>query len=174
MSMGKAAAAGEPSFEQFVRAHARQLLVVAVGLTGHAQDGEDLLQTALARVSRRWGKGAQDQPVAYTTTVMARLSVDRWRAAQRRPRLLLTAAVPERTAEPPGRDPLNAQVLGALHALPPRQRAVVVLRFLEDLSEQQTADTLGISVGTVKSTTSKALARLRAAGMTPVNKETTQ
>jgi RNA polymerase sigma-70 factor (sigma-E family) len=161
-----------PSFEQFVRAHARQLLVVAVGLTGHAQDGEDLLQSALVRVARRWGKGAEEQPVAYTRAVMARLSVDRWRAAQRRPRLVLTAAVPDRTASQPHGAGLDADLLAALRALPPRQRAVVVLRYLEDLSEQQTADALAVSVGTVKSASSKALARLRAAGVSePVDEE---
>jgi RNA polymerase sigma-70 factor (sigma-E family) len=169
--VGTAPADDEPSFEQFVRACARQLLVIAVGLTGHAQDGEDLLQVALVRVARRWGKGAEAQPVSYTRAVMARLAVDRWRAAQRRPRLMLTGAVPDRTAAPHGDRP-DAGVLAALRALPPRQRAVVVLRYLEDLSEQQTADALAISVGTVKSTSFKALARLRAAGVTdPVDQE---
>lgn len=149
--------------------------MVAVGLTGHAQDGEDLLQTALSRVARRWGKGAEVQPVAYARSVMARLAVDRWRAAQRRPRLLLTGAVPERTAQQPDRALLDEDLLATLRALPPRQRAVVVLRYLQDLSEQQTADALGVSVGTVKSASAKALARLRAITTTgTVNKETTR
>jgi RNA polymerase sigma-70 factor (sigma-E family) len=170
--VGTAPADDEASFEPFVRAHARQLLVIAVGLTGHAQDGEDLLQAALVRVARRWGKGAEAQPVSYTRAVMARLAVDRWRAAQRRPRLVLTGAVPDRTAVQPHGDHLDPGVLAALRALPPRQRAVVVLRYLEDLSEQQTADVLAISVGTVKSASFKALARLRAAGVTdPVDEK---
>lgn len=106
---------------------------------------------------------------------MARLAVDRWRAARRRPRLLLTGAVPERTAAQPDRVLLEEDLLAALRALPPRQRAVVVLRYLQDLSEQQTADALSISVGTVKSTSSKALARLRTITTTDtVNKETTR
>jgi RNA polymerase sigma-70 factor (sigma-E family) len=170
--VGTAPADDEASFELFVRAHARQLLVVAVGLTGHAQDGEDLLQAALVRVARRWGKGAEAHPVAYTRAVMARLAVDRWRSAQRRPWLMLTGAVPDRTAAQPHGDRPDAGVLAALRALPPRQRAVVVLRYLEDLSEQQTAEALAISVGTVKSASFKALARLRAAGVTnPVDEE---
>jgi RNA polymerase sigma-70 factor (sigma-E family) len=170
--VGAARADDGVSFEQFVRAHARQLLLVAVGLTGHAQDGEDLLQSALVRVARRWGRGAEEQPVAYTRAVMARLAVDRWRAAQRRPRLVLTGAVPDRPEEQPHDDRLDADLLAALRALPPRQRAVVVLRYLEDLSEHQTADVLAVSIGTVKSASSKALARLRGAGVaTAVDEE---
>jgi RNA polymerase sigma-70 factor (sigma-E family) len=150
----------ELSFELFVHRHARELLLLAVGLTGHAQDGEDLLQAALMRVAAKWGKGAEQHPVAYTRTVLTRLSVDRWRSSRRRPRLVLVSDLPdvgESAADQAG----DMLLLSALRELPRRQRAVVALRYLEDLSEQQTAELLGISVGTVKSTASKALARLR-------------
>jgi RNA polymerase sigma-70 factor (sigma-E family) len=162
MGVGHRAEQDAQSFELFVHGHARELLLLAVGLTGHAQDGEDLLQTALVRVAARWGRGAEQNPVAYTRTVLTRLSVDRWRSARRRPQLLLVSDPPEvSTAPDPGRWDDEA-LLHALRELPPRQRAVVALRYVEDLSEQQTAQVLGISVGTVKSTASKALARLRA------------
>lgn len=153
----------ERSFEVFVHRHGQELLRVAVGLAGHVQDGEDLLQAALVRVAGRWGQGAELDPVPYARTVMARMSIDRWRAAQRRPRLVLVGTVPEMT-DPPAEDgAADVVLLSALRSLAPRQRAVVVLRYLEDLSEKQTADALGVSVGTVKSTASKALARLRTA-----------
>lgn len=161
----------ELSFEQFVHRHARELLLLAVGLTGHAEDGEDLLQTALVRVASKWGRGAEQNPVAYTRTVLTRLSVDRWRAARRRPQLLLVPDPPEVLA---GVDPGGAAsdaLLDALRGLPTRQRAVLALRYIEDLSEQQTAQVLGISVGTVKSTASRALARLRTSEPTATEAE---
>ena len=153
--------ARQAGFEVFVRLEAPRLLRIAVGLTGQAQDAEDLLQVALERVSRRWGRGAEQEPVAYCRTVLARLAVDRWRARQRRPALLLTAAVPDRAAPGDGEVGVEPALLEALRALPPRQRAVVALRYLEDLSEQETAAALGAALGTVKSQAAKGLARLR-------------
>ncbi len=148
-------------FDAFVRSRADDLLAVAIVLTGDRHEGEDLLQAALERVARRWDRGASDHPFAYTRQVLARLSVDRWRALSRRPRLALTGSVPDSVGGGEPAEPFDAGLLTALRALPPRQRAVVALRFLEDLSEQQTADALGVTVGTVKSQASKGLARLR-------------
>ena len=161
--MGPGGAQQQALFEQFVRREAPALLRTALGLTGHRQDAEDLLQAALERVSRRWGRGAEESPGAYCRTVLAHLAVDRYRAARRRPALLLTGTPPDEPASDAPAEPLSDELLRALRALPPRQRAVVALRCLEDMSEQQTADVLGVSVGTVKSQTSKGLARLRAA-----------
>jgi RNA polymerase sigma-70 factor (sigma-E family) len=156
-------------FEAFVRLEAGRLLRTAIALTGHPHDAEDLLQVALERVARRWGRGAELDPSAYCRTVLARLAVDRWRAVQRRPGLVLTALVPERAALPAADVDLSGDLLAALRDLPARQRAVVALRYLEDLSEQETAAALGIAVGTVKSQASKGLARLRAAAATGVH-----
>ena len=153
--------ARQAGFEAFVRRDAAALLRTALALTGQAQDAEDLLQAALERMSRRWGRGAERDPVAYCRTVLARLAVDRWRARQRRPALLLTAAVPERATHGQHDAGLEPELLAALRALPARQRAVVALRYLEDLSEQETAAVLGIATGTVKSQAAKGLARLR-------------
>lgn len=161
LGVGAKSDGDERSFELFVHRHARELLLLAVGLTGHAQDGEDLLQAALVRVAAKWGKGAEQHPVAYTRTVLTRLSVDRWRSSRRRPRLVLVSDLPDVVGESAADQAGDFLLLNALRELPRRQRAVVALRYLEDLSEQQTAELLGISVGTVKSTASKALARLR-------------
>lgn len=159
-------------FEAFVRDEAAGLLRTAVGLTGTLQEGEDLLQQALERVARHWDRAGAN-PTAYTRTVMARLAVDRWRALQRRPALLLTAAVPDRPAAVPEVG-VDARLLAALRDLPARQRAVVVLRYLEDQSEVQTAEVLGVSVGTVKSQASKALVRLRQAMYRELSEESTR
>lgn len=148
-------------FDAFVLSRADDLLAVAVVLTGDRHEAEDLLQAALERVARRWDRGASDFPFAYTRQVLARLSVDRWRALSRRPRLALTGSVPDSVVAGEPEEPFDAGLLAALRALAPRQRTVVALRFLEDLSEQQTADALGVTVGTVKSQASKGLARLR-------------
>lgn len=131
-------------------------------LTGNEATAEDLVQTALANTWARWPRvERQDAPEAYVRRVMLSTFLTwnrrRWRDE------VPVAAVPDRVAI--GNAFADADrrrsVLDALRELPRRQRAVVVLRFLEDLSEAQAADALGCSVGTVKSQTSKALARLR-------------
>lgn len=142
-------------FEEFVVARRDALLRTAYLLTGNHHDAEDLVQSALIKVVPKWGRIA-DQPEAYVRKVLVRESVNRWRS--RRWREVPTALVPE-TAYPGSID--RVALLDDLRRLSPRQRAVLVLRYFDDLTEVDTAAALGISVGTVKSHARDALARLR-------------
>ncbi|WP_092614707.1 SigE family RNA polymerase sigma factor [Jiangella sp. DSM 45060] len=147
-------------FEDFVRASLPGLLRYGHALTGSPHDGADLVQTVLEKVGSRWGKLMRQDvdPLAYVRRSMANAHVSRWR---RRRREVLVDEFPERAVMPADR--LDGEpVWQALAQLPPRQRAVLVLRYYEDLSEAQIAAALGISAGTVKSQASKALAKLRA------------
>jgi RNA polymerase sigma-70 factor (sigma-E family) len=150
-------------FREFVAARSTELLRTAYFLTGgdvHA--AQDLLQIALIATARRWGNiRRQDRPEAYVRRAMARHQINRWRAMTRRPEVLM-AAPPEL----PDRDQhadvdLREGLMAALRELPPRQRAVVVLRYYEDRSETEVAEMLNVSVGTVRSQTAKAVAKLR-------------
>ncbi|HEY7147361.1 MAG TPA: SigE family RNA polymerase sigma factor [Streptosporangiaceae bacterium] len=150
-------------FDDFVRERSAVLLRTAYAMVGDHGHAEDLLQTALLRTARRWA-AARDAPEAYARRVLVNLCRDRVRWLRRRPRESLLAE----GAEPSGVvDELAEQVgqrrfvIQALMRLPAGQRHVVVLRFLEDLSVAETADLLGISQGTVKSYTSRALSALR-------------
>lgn len=143
-------------FEQYVAARRGALLRTAYLMTGSHQDAEDLVQVALIKAVPHWAKIA-DHPEPYVRRILARESVSRWRS--RRWREVHTDQPPETPVEGPEADRVELQ--RALARLAPRQRAVIVLRYYEDLTEKQTADALGISVGTVKSQARDALARLR-------------
>ena len=149
-------AAGREDFETYVAARYDALLRTAYLLTGHHHDAEDLLQQALVKAVGAWGR--MDEPDAYVRTVLVRTNISRWR--RRRWREVSTdlprdVGVTDDGAE----DRLMLQ--RALGVLAPRQRAVIVLRYYEDLTEVQTAAALGIAVGTVKSQARDALRRLR-------------
>ncbi len=156
-------AAADPSFEDFVAASSARLFTLAMLLCGrHRAEAEDLLQGVLERAYRRWPRICRGgDPERYVRAMLVNASVDRWRRLRRRPEVLAgpdpDAAVPDQSAALADRD----QLLRALARLPARQRAVIVLRYLEDLSEAQAAAVLGCSEGTVKSQSSRALARLR-------------
>ena len=153
----------DPTFDTFVEGRSTALLRTAYLLTGDRGHAEDLLQTALLRTARHWSR-ARDAPEAYARRVLINLSRDRIRWLIRRPR---EVPMPPETDGPRATDAGYEQVVQrqvmvrALAALPTRQRQVIVLRFFEDLSIEQTAESLGLSAGTVKSYTSRALARLR-------------
>ena len=153
----------DPTFDTFVEGRSTALLRTAYLLTGDRGHAEDLLQTALLRTARHWSR-ARDAPEAYARRVLINLSRDRIRWLVRRPR---EVPMPPETDGPRATDAGYEQVVQrqvmvrALAALPTRQRQVIVLRFFEDLSIEQTAEVLGISAGTVKSYTSRGLARLR-------------
>lgn len=159
------AAAGEPDgFSAYVSSRGSALLRTAYLLTGNRSDAEDLLQTALAKTFLAWDrikdKGAVD---AYVRRVLVNTQTSWWR--RRRVDEYPTGDLPERpTPDSASAHALHDTLWSALAALPRRQRAMVVLRYYEDLTESETAQVMGVSVGTVKSTVSRALAKLRADG----------
>lgn len=148
------------SFTAWATARERSLLRTAYLLTGDLHRAEDLVQDAFIKVALRWPRLAGGNPDAYARTVIVRANVSWWRRTRREQ---VVPAVPD-TSQPEGDSVERRLVLQrALSRLTPKQRAVIVLRFYEDLTEQQVATTLGVSVGTVKSQTAAALARLRTA-----------
>ena len=144
-------------FTEFVHARYAALLRTAYLLTGHAQDAEDLVQTTLVKVVPQWHRIA-DNPEGYVRRAMANENISRWR--RRRWRERSTDTLPDQLAHEPDRAELIA-VRDALRTLAPRQRAVLVLRYYEGLTEAEIASTLGIAPGTVKSQARDALARMR-------------
>ena len=145
-------------FADFVAARSRALLRTAFALTGDHQRAEDLLQTALLKSYRRWG-GLRD-PEAYLRQVMVRTYASWW---QRKWRGEIPYAELPDVADPALAADLvlRSSLIGALATLPPRQRAVLVLRYFEELSDREIADLLNVSTGTVKSQASRALSKLR-------------
>ncbi|MFD7133925.1 SigE family RNA polymerase sigma factor [Streptomyces sp. NPDC059894] len=152
----------EAHFQEFVRARWSRLVRTAYLLTGDVHHAEDLTQTALAKAYRSWRRiSRSDNPEAYVRRMLVSCNSDRFR--KRRVTEALTAAPPEVAGrdEAVGRVEERGSLLAGLARLPARQRAVVVLRYWEDLSEAEVAEVLGCSPGTVKSQASKALAKLR-------------
>jgi RNA polymerase sigma-70 factor (sigma-E family) len=163
------------AFERFVAEHGDRLLHTAYGLCGDWQHAEDLVQHALTALARRWS-AVRTNRLGYAYKCLARANIDRWRVVRRRPEVLLEPQ--DLPALGPASEPVAAEdhllVLAVLQTLPRRQRAIVVLRYLQDLSEADTAAVLGISVGAVKSGAARGLARLRAdesSRLTEVNRE---
>jgi RNA polymerase sigma-70 factor (sigma-E family) len=152
----------DEQFARFVQARSAALYRYAYLLAGDAHDADDLVQEALIRLRAAWARvQRRDDPTGYVRTTIARLHVSVWR---RRRREAVMAAPPELAADEPGyAEALRRQaVRQALAALPPRQRAVIVLRYYENQSEQQIAEILGIAPGTVRSQAARALDKLRA------------
>jgi RNA polymerase sigma-70 factor (sigma-E family) len=153
---------GRGAFRAYVAARSPALLRTAYLLTGSRADAEDLLQTALAKTYLAWDRIRDREALdGYVRRVMVNTQTSWWR--RRKVDEYATEELPERTS---GRDAtedlaLHDALWTALAALPKRQRAMVVLQYYEDLSEAETAQLLGVSVGTVKSATSRALAKLR-------------
>jgi RNA polymerase sigma-70 factor (sigma-E family) len=146
-------------FTRWARARQQHLLRVALLMTDDRSRAEDLVQDALTAVAMRWTRLRETSPDAYARTVIYHGNVSWWR---RRRGEVLTAEVVDLPS--PGA-PVERLLLvrRALAALTPRQRAVVVLRYFEDLTERDAAAVLGVTVGTVKSQTHLALRRLREA-----------
>jgi RNA polymerase sigma-70 factor (sigma-E family) len=149
------------TFEDFVAARGAHLLRMAWLLTGDAHLAEDLLQTALAKVWPRWDRVARDRPEAYVRKVLVTTHASWW---QRRWRgEVPTGQLPDTHAARDAYVDVDAQhdLAAAVRSLPRHQRAVVMLRFFEDLSVEETAVVLACSTGSVKSQTSRALRTLR-------------
>jgi RNA polymerase sigma-70 factor (sigma-E family) len=145
-------------FAAFVNSRGPALQRTAYLLTGDWGLAEDLLQTALAKSYLAWNRIRHEDPEGYVRKVLTNTHATWWRRKWRGE--TPTAELPERAHADSGADDRLA-LAAALARLPRRQRAVVVLRFHEDLTETAVAQALGISVGTVKSQTAKALAKLR-------------
>jgi RNA polymerase sigma-70 factor (sigma-E family) len=153
----------EASLERLLDERGARLMRTAVALTGSRADGEDLLQAALERLLRNWRRVESD-PEAYLWRTLYHLAADGWRRRGRwRARVAKFRA--QALAETGGDDvavvDLRDELVRLLHQLPPRQRAVIVLRYWEQRTEAETAALLGCSEGTVKSAAARGLRRLR-------------
>jgi RNA polymerase sigma-70 factor (sigma-E family) len=149
--------AADTTFVAFVESAWQRHLRLALLLTGDRWRAEELLQDSLVKMYERWRKlSRHDDLHAYLRRVLVNNHTSIWRRHRREN---LVADVPDR-AIPAGFDS-DIEVKRALMSLPSRQRAVVVLRLYEDLSERQAAEALGCSVGTVKSQYARALEKLR-------------
>jgi RNA polymerase sigma-70 factor (sigma-E family) len=152
-------------FEVFVAGGVDDLLRTGYLVVWDLAEAEDLVQETLLRVAKRWPRvRGMEHPLAYARRILVNLALDRaGRRSRERHELDTRPAedlVDERSARALGRIDAQSELVSVLAALPPRQRAVLVLRYFADLPEAEVAVTLGCSVGTVKSTASRALARL--------------
>lgn len=158
-------AAEREAFTAWATARRLSLLRTAVLLTGDHGRAEDLVQEALTKVAQRWSRLADGHPEAYARRVIVHDNVSRWRRT--RLEVVTTTTDTAGTAGTAGTNAAEVAVdrrlvlLAALDRLTERQRAALVLRYLDDLSEADTAAAMGVSAGTVKSTTHLALRRLR-------------
>lgn len=144
-------------FAVYARARQSALLRTAFLLCGDRHLAEDLVQTTFYKLGRVWARARRfDALDAYTRQILTNAFLD----VRRKPEPLLPGELPDRPG-PTESPELRFVVLEALATLPPRARAVLVLRFWEDQSVEQTAAVLGITEGTVKSQTARSLARLR-------------
>ncbi|MBZ6229536.1 SigE family RNA polymerase sigma factor [Streptomyces olivaceus] len=154
-----------PSFSSYVKARQPVLLRTARSLTANPSDAEDLLQTALTKTYVAWERIEDHRALdGYVRRALLNTRTSQWR--KRKVDEFACDELPEPEPVAAGDDPAERQALHdamwrAITKLPARQRAMVVLRYYEDLSEAQTAEVLGVSVGTVKSAVSRALGKLR-------------
>ncbi|MCX5525132.1 SigE family RNA polymerase sigma factor [Streptomyces bobili] len=162
---GKTRPSSYPSFTSYVSARQPVLLRTARSLTANPSDAEDLLQTALAKTYVAWERIEDHRALdGYVRRALLNTRTSQWR--KRKVDEFACEELPEPEPQPGHDDPAERQALRdamwrAIMKLPARQRAMVVLRYYEDLSEAQTAEVLGVSVGTVKSAVSRALGKLR-------------
>ena len=151
---------GDEDFVEFVQASSPGLLRAAYLLTGDRHLAEDAAQTALVRTYAAWSRVRRDDAFAYARRVLVNHVTDRWR---RRLREYATGTVPDQPAKADVAEEvaLRQWLIGALASLTGRERAVLIMRYYFDLPEATVAYELHITVGTVKSTSARALAKLR-------------
>ena len=148
----------EQEFADWAAGCQRSLLRSAYLLSDDLHRAQDLVQEALVKVALRWPRLRDGNPTAYARRIIVNDNVSWWRRRRETTGAQLDLAVADDITS----DPVTALVVRrALMRLTPAQRAVLVLRHLDDLSERETAEVLGVSVGTVKSQNAAALARLR-------------
>ena len=151
----------DADFREFVRTRGRALLQSAYLLTGNLADAEDLVQSALAKTFQAWNRIEDHKALdGYVRRAIINTHISWWR--RRRVDEYPTAEVPDQpVADTSGNRELHDTLQRAIDRLPQRMRAAVVLRYFEDMTEAEVADVLGVSQGTVKSTVSRAVAKLR-------------
>jgi len=155
-------AADDADFSSFVAASSRRLLRGAYLITGDLAEAEDLLQTALERAYRRWPSIRQkDVPEAYVRKIIVTTAINAGRRRKFTSAPLDERQLPGLADQAMESLPGRAALLSCVRELPAGQRAVLVLRYFDDLTEAETARILGCSVGTVKSQHARAMARLR-------------
>jgi RNA polymerase sigma-70 factor (sigma-E family) len=156
-----ARAGGPAGLEALLEAGGSQLMRVAIALTGSRQDGEDLLQSALERLLRNWRRVESDAE-GYVRRTLYNLAADGWRRRGTwSGKLPLVRASQPQQADATAVVDIRDALIRMLAELPPRQRAVIVLRYWEQRSEAETAELLGCSLGSVKSSASRGMQRLR-------------
>jgi len=151
----------QAEFTSFVRTHWSQLMTIAVAVSGSRLEAEDLVQTALANTYGRWPKVREGEALAYLRRCIANAHISRWR--RHRGAELIVHELPDATATDRGVVAVDDRsvLVPLLRGLPHRQRAVLVLRYLCDLTDDDVAATLGTSPGTVRSQAARGLASLR-------------
>ncbi|MEV4134735.1 SigE family RNA polymerase sigma factor [Dactylosporangium sp. NPDC049742] len=151
----------DDGFRAFVTAQWGPLTRTAFLLTGDRGAAEDLVQSVLEKAHRRWSRILRsDAPEVYVRRAMVNTAIS-WRRRKRFAEVPLLPADDTPADDQYGRVDDRQQLLAALRRLPPRTRAILVLRYFEDLSEADVAAVLGCSTGSVKSQASRGLARLR-------------
>jgi len=155
------AARADADFREFVRSRGRALLRSAYLLTGNQADAEDLVQSALAKTYQAWDRIEDRNALdGYVRRAIVNTHISWWR--RRRVDEYPTDEIPDQpVADSSGNSELHDTLRRAINRLPQRMRTAVVLRYFEDMSEAEVADVLGVSQGTVKSTVSRAVAKLR-------------
>ncbi len=147
-------------FTEYVEARMVTLRRSAYLICGDWQIAEDAVAVALTKLYVHWAKASASTNLdAYVRKILIRSIVDEWRRPWRRRESAVEYVVPTEAHPPPNEDRLL--LIDALARMPPRRRAVLVLRFFEDLSVEETAEALGINEGTVKSQTARGLAAMR-------------
>lgn len=151
------------AFQSFAQQNWESLLRTAILLAGSRHLGEDLMQEAMVRTFTAWQRIEPDSALAYTRKVMANACTDRWRRKHLDIIPLDDAILTQHrsSGDPEGRFDDREEILDRLSGLSQRERTIVVLRYYWDLPEIEVAELISVSVGTVKSTASRALAKLR-------------